>query len=310
MTQDRERRSSETPAAATEIKRLLVGSDGSEHARQAADLACVVARQTNARVTLLSAGGEDAAAEARRLGAGDVAVEARTTEGEAAAALVRVAERERFDLVVIGYGGKAALAEALLGSTTKRVLGSAPCPVLVARGPAPHAIERMLVALDDSDEARRAVEAAAMLARACGAALTLLHVVDTEVLARAPRAESMLRLRAGQDGYGKLSLLWANQLCGRAGLEAELVQVTGPAAQAILDHAVRRGADVVAVGRRERRGVGPLWLGGVSDEVLRDARGAVLVVGPRMTDASAADHRTGAVTGSDAPPAVLESVAQ
>ena len=94
----------------------------------------------------------------------------------------------------------------------------------------------------------------------------------------------MLRLHAGQDGIGQLSLLWANQLCERAGLEAELVQVKGPTAQAILDQAVRRGADVVAIGRRARRGADSFPLGRVSDEVLREARGAVLVAGPQSAE--------------------------
>jgi nucleotide-binding universal stress UspA family protein len=319
-----------------QVLRVLVGYDGSAQALEAVRLAGALARQAGARVTVLSveqppasalvlglpgaAGAtaaravaaetelrtaaritaEEAAALLRPLG---VSAEARGAVGSATEVLAGVAEREGLDLLVVGHQGKGALIEALLGSTAKRLAGDAPCPVLVARGPAPKAIRRVLVALNDSGPAHRAVEAAAPLARACGAALTLLHVTDTKLLARSHRAESMLRLRLDRDTSGKVALLWASELCRRVGVEPEVVQATGAAGATILAQAQSQGADLVAIGRRERRGLDRFALGSVSDAVLGGARCPVLLAGAQVETVEtvvAPAPSTGASTASSA----------
>jgi universal stress protein A len=59
------------------------------------------------------------------------------TTGTPAVEIVSVAEREGVDLMVIATHGRGGIAQALLGSTTDRVLRKAPCPVLVIRSGAP-----------------------------------------------------------------------------------------------------------------------------------------------------------------------------
>jgi nucleotide-binding universal stress UspA family protein len=50
--------------------------------------------------------------------------------------IVTLADSGRFDLIVMGASGVGANV-ARLGSVTRRVLGSAPCPVLTLRAPGP-----------------------------------------------------------------------------------------------------------------------------------------------------------------------------
>lgn len=57
----------------------------------------------------------------------------RIEEGEPGATICHVAERERFDLIVIGSHGAGFMRRALLGSVSHHVLHHAPCPVLVVR---------------------------------------------------------------------------------------------------------------------------------------------------------------------------------
>lgn len=67
--------------------------------------------------------------------AGDLRSAARTrvAVGEPGPELCAVAERDRFDVIVVGSHGRGLLKRALLGSVSHHVTHHAPCPVLVVR---------------------------------------------------------------------------------------------------------------------------------------------------------------------------------
>ncbi len=67
------------------------------------------------------------------LRADGLAVREIVTQGKPSAEIVRVAEEEQIDLIVLGTHGKGVLDHALFGSTTERVVRKAPCPVLSCR---------------------------------------------------------------------------------------------------------------------------------------------------------------------------------
>ena len=54
--------------------------------------------------------------------------------GDAAGEIVRVAEEQRIDLIVIATFGKTGWRRLAFGSVTEKVVRRAPCPVLVVRG--------------------------------------------------------------------------------------------------------------------------------------------------------------------------------
>lgn len=58
-------------------------------------------------------------------------------QGKPSHEIVRLAEQERVDLIVLGTHGKGVLDHALFGSTTERVIRKAACPVLSCREPRP-----------------------------------------------------------------------------------------------------------------------------------------------------------------------------
>jgi len=72
-----------------------------------------------------------AAAAAKKAG---VRVEARLIEGIPAEEIIRVAGRQRSDLIVIGTHGRTGLGRVFMGSVAERVLQRASCPVLTVRG--------------------------------------------------------------------------------------------------------------------------------------------------------------------------------
>ena len=58
------------------------------------------------------------------------------TTGDAAAAIVRFAESENIDLIVMGTHGRSGVSRLLMGSVAEAVVRRASCPVLTYRQPA------------------------------------------------------------------------------------------------------------------------------------------------------------------------------
>ncbi|MBF0248333.1 MAG: universal stress protein [Alphaproteobacteria bacterium] len=124
-------------------KRVLVGVDGSQFSDKAAVAASNLAKASGKPVAVVSAL-VPAHSEARRQESRDavdrtvnalrdVGLEATglTAEGEADRVIVRTAEEQDADLIVLGAFGRTGYGRAVLGSVTERVIGNAHCPVLV-----------------------------------------------------------------------------------------------------------------------------------------------------------------------------------
>ncbi|MGN6869937.1 MAG: universal stress protein [Solirubrobacteraceae bacterium] len=128
---------------------ILVGTDGSETAQTAVLRAVELAAGLNASLQIVSAyepladsglrgGHEDAVAlleqahaEATRAGVAKVETFAR--QGDAADAILDVAEENGCDLIVVGNKGMTGAKRFLLGSVPNKVSHHAPCSVLIVR---------------------------------------------------------------------------------------------------------------------------------------------------------------------------------
>ena len=142
---------------------ILVGTDGSETAQTAVRRAVELAAGLQARLQIVSAyepvadqrlgGGqldapedvqwavnphedavallERARAEAREAGVASVETFAR--QGDAADAILDVAEEQHCDLVVVGNKGMTGAKRFLLGSVPNKISHHAPCSVLIVR---------------------------------------------------------------------------------------------------------------------------------------------------------------------------------
>jgi nucleotide-binding universal stress UspA family protein len=64
-----------------------------------------------------------------------VPVERRLLSGDPADAIIRLAETEHIDLIVMGTHGRRGLSRLLMGSVAEAVVRAAPCPVLTVKQP-------------------------------------------------------------------------------------------------------------------------------------------------------------------------------
>jgi nucleotide-binding universal stress UspA family protein len=142
--------------------RIVVGTDGSETAKQAVREAAQLAKQTGASLDVVSAFDPVPASRLReeRLEApsdiehavnpqedvngilseasedvADTGVEIRTfaRQGEPADAILDVAEEQGADLIIVGNKGMTGAKRFLLGSVPNKVSHHAPCSVLIVR---------------------------------------------------------------------------------------------------------------------------------------------------------------------------------
>ncbi len=188
------------------------------------------------------------------------------------------AEAFAADLLILGARGHSPFEWMRLGTTTRRLIRTSPCPVLTV--PPAHAEDadaplRGIVAVDFSEESSRAISAAVQLLNATGRGgeLTLLHVCETphmpyEGMGYGPlaAADELTRHRQVEAGHLLDGLA--------ADAASETIRVTtrvesGQAAPVVLDVASQLGCSFIATGTRGSSLVHRLFLGSVATHLLQ-----------------------------------------
>jgi nucleotide-binding universal stress UspA family protein len=139
---------------------------------------------------------------------------------------------------------------------------------------------KMLIAVDGSEHARRAIEAAARLAKQMQSAeVVLLNVADAMVFyGELPPFDIEAVERAQRLHQDKL-LAEAEAQARALGLQKVLTQsAVGLTAHEILRVADERGVDQIVLGTHGRGAVGSLLLGSVAQRVVHQAKVPVLLV--------------------------------
>lgn len=300
------------------FKRILVPLDGSPLSERALAPALKIAALEGSRVTLLrvpvvdvnlvptvefygnySLRGLDLALERARLEARDYLAATRRAsqrpnvdvgvalmDGDPAEAIVTAALQKQSDLIVMSTHGYSGVMRWIMGSVTERVLSHAPCPVLVVRSETP--LTQVLVPLDGSPLAEKALAPALEIAAAVGASVTLLRAVKglpAQHMDELNKVERGLGLRARDE----ILLEAEAYLRGLADqhqphyptLPIDVVVRLEPAASAILDYAEATHTDLVAMATHGRTGAQKWLYGSVTEKVLHNSRDfALLVVRP------------------------------
>lgn len=186
------------------------------------------------------------------------------------------------DLIVMGIRGVGSPDRRRLGSTAARVMALADRPVLAVPPPDTKATEakityeRAVVPTDGSDAAERAAECALSFAEFVGAAVHVVHVLDTTRydLEEAPEDVAGLLWEGGHDVVESAALE-----ARRRDLDVTTEVLRGIPDVEILEYADRVDADLIAMGvRGETLGTAGV-LGSTTGRVAGRSRWPVLTCG-------------------------------
>lgn len=179
--------------------------------------------------------------------------------------IVDTASEDGVDVVVMGRRGKRGLARAMVGDATARVIGHAPCNVLVVPRGAQDCRQGIIVATDGSRHGDAAARVAGQLALAWQLPLTVVSAVLV--------SHNEQRRREAVIAVDRVKASLAGLPVVVTGVVAE-----GRPEQVILDQASKAGADLIVVGTHGRTGLDRLLMGSVAERVIGFAECPVLAV--------------------------------
>ncbi|MBW8445301.1 MAG: universal stress protein [Arenimonas sp.] len=286
------------------MKHIMVATDFSERSDRALRRATLLARQTGASITLVTAVDEDkprrlvdeekreAEALLREMSAtvrnvDGVPCEARVVLAEPSQAIVQTASESRPDLLVIGPHRRQLFRDIFVGTTAERTIRNAPCPVLMVNATPAGQYRHVLLTTDLSDGSRDAMTSYVKLHLADNLPHSMLYVFD------AP----MLRLTMTSDMTGREKMLYIEDEWRKAStalsafiasirleqIDSLLRYEETTANHEILAAAAEVPADLVVLATHGRRGFERLLLGSVTEKVLSDSDVDVLAVPPQRS---------------------------
>jgi len=217
---------------------------------------------------------------------GQAATGSRTTlhrvlaHGPTARTIVQQVRRVKADLILLGSRGLSDIRGFLLGSISRQVASIAHCSILVVKQPLPQ-LTRVVLAVDDSKHSRAAARflrshilpesAMTTILSSAERPVTDLAVrylskaqvaeLERPVLERATRLVTTVRDEFLKEGYAVVSNVKMGQV-----IDTIVTQVEA-------EH-----ADLLVIGSRELTKSERLYLGSVSESLLRHAPCSVLIV--------------------------------
>jgi nucleotide-binding universal stress UspA family protein len=312
------------------LRVIMVPLDGSRFAEQALPLAVTIARRANARLHLVTVrpaypvellGTEadeylEKLAEQLRPEVADVSW--RTLLGENPLAylppvtqgvgeiLAQQATEQEVGLVVMTTHGRGGLRRAWLGSVADALVRLSPAPVLLVKpkdeefsiaAEADRGIPHIVVPLDGSADAERALEFAVRVGELFDARYTMLRVM---LLAHALHYDSVpdylpeLASPLSRDGMLRYLEETATPLRTRGLSVATAVLQHESAPTAIADYAAQHGGALIAMTTSGAGAMRRLLLGSVADKVMRGAETPVLMCNVHQMP----EHGTGVAAGA------------
>jgi nucleotide-binding universal stress UspA family protein len=275
--------------------KILLATDGSDDAAQAREAAADLARRSGSELHIVHVwhdvpspyahgfvkrelrrqGQEVIDTEVKKIeDAGGTVTEAHLRGGRTSDEVIELSEELGVGLLVLGSRGLGAVRRILMGSHSEAMIHHAHVPVLVVRRAGDvWPPSRVVIGDDFSEDAKKAAELAASVAKLYEAETLLVHAYPS-IVEEFAGAEGDDAMRRAEEQLAER----ANGLRGILGYEPRTAMTSETAVVALLE-ATREGDGpaVVAVGSRGLGAVARARLGSVSSKVVRAASGAALV---------------------------------
>jgi nucleotide-binding universal stress UspA family protein len=214
------------------------------------------------------------------------AVSSSVRVGKPAEVIIEIAAKDRDSLIAMATHGRSGVRRWLLGSVAEKVLRGADNDVLLIRAIKPIEkkpavqLKRLVVPLDGSELAEKAVPCAVELAKKMNLEILLLRVYlmpgvayPTSYAPDWKLLDQEMRERANEYLEGKIGQL------RNEGLELVSFRVQeGSAAEKIIDVAREAPQSLIAMSSHGASGVGRWVLGSVTERVIRHSDTAVILV--------------------------------
>jgi nucleotide-binding universal stress UspA family protein len=197
-------------------------------------------------------------------------------------------------MIVMATHGYSGIRRWAIGSVADKVVHKASVPVLLIRGtiiPAkPVQLKKLLVPLDGSKVSEQALPHAITLARAAGAQLTLLHVLDPLVEASVGVRPFGLNMTHPDwvldDALDRVNTHLSDIAAGIANeeLKVDTLAVVGYPAEAIVDEAKRTHSNMIVMATHGYSGIRRWALGSIADKVLHETSTPLLLIRATETE--------------------------
>ena len=288
------------------FQRILVPLDGSALAERALPLAVQLAEGSGGRVvlfrvvpyfTVLAADpllyeemnrlGEDEALaylhQIRNDLADQLPIDTICEVGSAADSILQYAQDSAIDLIVMSSHGRSGLNRWVYGSVAERIMSQAPCPTLIINANQPAwqpGPEKVLVPLDGSELAEKALKPALELVESLGPELHLLRVTTSGHM----RFETNSKAEVFDD-IESTEVVQAQDYLQELADRLDIVNVQlavdvakDSVAESIIDYAAKEEISLIVMSSHGRTGLQRWVYGSVAEKVLRSACCATMIV--------------------------------
>ncbi len=287
----------------TGVERILLSTDGSEFSEGAVREAIKLARTCSSRLSVLSvldynpefdsvapqivekkekdarAHLEDVQSRAKKEGIECVTVVQKGAD--AYKNIVDEAAKNKSSIIVMGRRGRTGLKRLMMGSVTARVIGHAHCNVLVVPHAAKLGFKSIVVATDGSPYSLAAASEAIGLAKRNGSELTVIAIVPAEIATPTDIDFTMNQreLIAEKEMHNaEKNAKAVKEAAQKEGVSVKAFVMSGKPADAIIQIAGERKADLIVLGSHGRTGIERLLMGSVAERVIVLSECPVLVV--------------------------------
>ncbi|OGW33106.1 MAG: hypothetical protein A2X58_13335 [Nitrospirae bacterium GWC2_56_14] len=177
-------------------------------------------------------------------------------------AIIDEAAEKKADMIIIGRRGRRGLMKLLMGPVAAKVVGHAPCKVLVVPRAAKIECRNILVATDGSEHSAAAASEAIGIAKRCGSNIIALSSAYSE----------------GELEEAKTNVKQVVEMAQKEGIPVEALTPIGRSHDVIVETAGGRGVDLVVMGTYGKTGLKKLLMGSSTEKVIGRASCGVLVV--------------------------------